>query len=1377
MNKPNRVFEPPPAALKQRLAGLTARQRALLTRRLRGNESQATGGEDSPTAITQAEPLAREAQPRVSVYPASHGQQRMWFLHYYASESPVYCVPSAYHLVGPLNHAWLEAAFATVLQRHDMLRTTFAMENDELTQRVAAESAFRLQLINLEETPAAKREAALEQCLDQETCQPFDLSAGPPFRAVLVRVSATEHALLLVLHHIISDGWSRSNFYRELAAAYTARAAGRPATVRQLPVQFADYSAWQQRWLEGGALAAQAAYWKSKLALEPEALDLPSDRPRPAVESFRGDRCSLRLDPQLTDALKARAQEEGATLFMILLAAFKVLLHRYTGRDDLIVGVPIANRQRLEVEELIGFFANTLVMRTQFAGELTFRELLRRVKDTAVEAYAHQDMPFERLVELLQVRRDASRTPLFQTTFAIQDFPAVEFLLPGIRATPRLVTTHTSKFDLSLTMERCAGGWTATAEYSTDLFDRDRMDRLLEHLHVILESVADHPAQLVSEIPILTKAERRQILVEWNRTERTHPQDPCIHHLIEAQARRTPEATAVKFAGRPLSYRALDTRADQLALHLRSLGVGPDVLVGLCVERSLEMIVAMLGILKAGGAYVPLDPQYPKERIEFILQDAAAPVLVTQRSLGFGQGVAHRVYVDEAIPPSPAASGESGVAPTNLAYLIYTSGSTGKPKGVAIEHRNTVSFLHWMRDSFSDEEMSGVLASTSICFDLSVFEIFGPLSWGGRVLLVKNALDLWSPHAPRDVTLINTVPSVLAELLRDRGLPPSIRTVNLAGEPLRQSLVDAVFQKTAVKDVNDLYGPSETTTYSTWARRRPGGVENVGRPIANTQIYVLDGNGQPVPVGVPGELYIGGVGVARGYWRRPELTAERFVPDRFSSRPGGRLFKTGDRARWLADGNLALQGRADGQVKLRGFRIELGEVETTLRAQPEIREAAVIVREDTPGNPQLVAYLDAHGGAKPDLSAIRARLATILPEYMLPSVCVWLDQLPMTPNGKVDRKAMPAPEISANGPSGGSDQPANLLELELIRLWRRLFQREAIGRHDDFFDLGGHSLLAARLTTEIEKLLGCKLPIAALFQSPTVESLARRLAEANWVPPWSSLVPLQPLGDKPPFFLVHGYGGDVFIFLGLAQSLAPDQPAYGLQAVGLDGKSARHTTVEDMAAHYIQEMRAVQPDGPYYLGGYSMGGLIAFEMAQQLQRLGQRVALLALFDTMPVCIIPWTVYGRAMASYLRGRGIHHWRRWRDLPNRNRLGYFRGRWTALQFWIARNRTKAPVTTDAPPKTAQPPRVPGFADYYQALATAYRLRPYPGRVDMFLSADATPHWVSCWPRLVPGGVTFHRLQGRHLQLLTPDYLPELTNALRAVLHHTQRQGSVP
>jgi amino acid adenylation domain-containing protein len=1371
-------------ALKQRLAGLSADQRALLVRRLGEEKSEAASSSEAH-AIPRARPLRVEEHPRVAVYPASHGQQRMWFLHHYAPESPVYCVPSAFHLAGSLNVAWLEAAFSAVIQRHDMLRTTFSMENGTLFQGVASHSAFQLQQLNLETTPADVRRAGAERCIEEAACLPFDLTSGPPFRAVLVRLQPTEHVLLLVLHHIIADGWSRSNFYCELSAAYEALATGR-GPKRELPVQFADYSAWQKDWLESGALEAQTTYWKTKLAGEPEPLDLPSDRARPATESFRGGRCSRRLDSRLTAALQTRAQEEGATLFMILLAAFKTLLHRYTGHDDLIVGVPIANRQHVQVEGLIGFFANTLVMRTTFASDLTFRELLRRVKQTAVEAYSNQDIPFERLVELLHVRRDASRTPLFQASFALQDYPEVQFLLPGLQTSPWFVTTRTSKFDFGMAVERSVDGWTATVEYSTDLFDADRVERMLEHWRVILENAVAKPAQRVAEIPLLTAAEVDRLLVEWNRTERDYPRDKCVHHLFEEQVERTPEAVAVVFGVQSLTYRDLNVKANRLAHHLRSLGVGPGELVGLRVERSFEMVIGLLGILKAGGAYWALEENLPEERLRLLLADARPRVLLVRRtSSDSTAAIGPIAVIEDLLESSPQATVSAAPASQAVdpAYVNYTSGSSGQPKGVLVPHRGVARLVKGA-DYVSLTEDETLLHLSPLSFDASTFELWGALLNGGRVVLLSPGQpslgEIGEAIRQHGVTTLWLTASLFHLMVDERlnDLKP-LRQLLAGGDVLSpQHVLKAHRALPGCRIING-YGPTENTTftccYTVADERALAPSVPIGRPIANTRVYVLDASLQPVPVGVPGELYAGGDGVACGYLNQPQLTAERFIPDPFNSRAGARLYRTGDLVRWRPDGNLEFLRRLDSQVKIRGFRVELGEIETVLREAVGVREAVVSLREDAVGEKQLVAYVVASGNKGPDEPGLKAALKAKLSDYMIPVHVEFLSTLPLTPSGKVDRRALPKPTLAAAGSSGEMMPSRNLLELELIRLWRRLFQREGIGRQDNFFDLGGHSLLAARLAAEIDKLLGCKLPIEALFQSPTVESLTRRLTEENWAPPWNSLVPLQPQGAKPPFFFVHGWGGDVYGFLGLAQLLAPDQPAYGIQAVGLDGRSARHTTIENMAAHYVQEIRSFQPEGPYCLGGYSMGGLIAFEMAQQLHRLGQRVALLVLFDTMPICLIPWTVYGRAMASYLPGRCVFHLRRSWEMPSRDRLDYFRGRWAALQFWIARNRSKPAVVTAPPPKDSHPPQVPGFADYYHALASAYRLYRYPGSADIFVSDDAKPQWVSFWRHLVRGGVSFHRVPGTHLQLLTPGFLPVLAKALRTALERAQQNAN--
>lgn len=1088
-----------PSDLKGRLASLSPAQRALLTKRL------AAGPAAAPVRYQPMEPAIPvrtettsspcEHARQVADYPASLGQHRMWFLHEYAEAVPVYVIPSSFHLAGPLDPEVLAQAVADVVRCHDTLRTTFVQNGTELFQRVAAEHEFKWSVRDFEALTEAARPAAVRRFLQELTWEKFHLAAEPGFRVALARLGPQEHVLCFILHHIISDGWSRSNLWRDLATCYAARASGEPSLLAPLPVQFVDFTAWQQRQLSQGALRKQADYWTTQIAGDLVPLDLPSDRPRPALESFKGARVSVHLDPQLTAKLTVQAREQGATFFMILLAGFKTLLHRYSGCDDLLVGVPIANRQRVEVEGLIGFFANTLVMRTSLAGEPTFRELLSRVKETAVQAYAHQDMPFDQLVEMLQVRRHAGATPVFQVSFALQDFPAVSPELPRIRAEPWPVETHTAKFDLSFTVENTAAGWQVTAEYSTDLFDAERIERMLGHWFVILESIVRDPDQRLEHIPLLTEPERQQLLVEWNRTHLAYPQDKCISDLFNDQVARTPDAVAIICASQSLTYRELSDRAGQLAGHLAALGVGPDVLVGLCVERSAEMIVAMMGILMAGGAYLPLDPQYPTERLNFILKDSRAKIVIADEALipllGQLDSSCSVVMTGAGAPsanPFPCSPG----GPASLAYVIYTSGSTGTPKGVAVEQSSVVSFLHWVRESFTDDELSGVLAVTSICFDISVFEIFGPLCWGGKLLLAADALHGVPDETWSQVRLINTVPSLIESWIGTRSCPPSLIAVNLAGEFLKPSLVDAIYRQWSVGRVNDLYGPTEATVYSTWTTRQPNMPASIGKPIANTEVYILDSNLNPVPCGLPGDLFLAGAGIARGYLHRPELTAERFIPHPFSADAQARLYRTGDLARFTSAGTLEYLGRSDHQVKLRGFRIELGEIETVLETHPDLRAAAVHVRQAAEDS-SLTAYLVVREGAALESSKLRSWLQQRLPEHMVPSHFLALPALPLTANGKVDRNALEALEVDELAIDTAYAPPRNDLQAMLADAWQAALRRDRVGLDDNIFHLGGHSLLAVVVCSKVKQLLGIEIPLRWIFDYPTIESLSQQI--------------------------------------------------------------------------------------------------------------------------------------------------------------------------------------------------------------------------------------------------------------------------------------------
>jgi amino acid adenylation domain-containing protein len=1323
--------------------------------------------------------------PRTHPLPLSFAQQRVWFLDRLLPGKGTYNSSSLWRLNGGLNFEALRRSLETLVARHETLRTTFVAKDGEPVQVIGAPATVALPLTDLSALAPAEREGRAQELSQAQASQPFDLEKGPLLRARLLRLAAEEHLLLLTLHHIACDGWSMGILWRELSSAYASWANGRAPELPPLPIQYADYAVWQRERLQGQELERQLTYWKGKLAgLSP--LELPTDRPRPAVASYQGGQLVFDLPAALTEGLKELSRREGATLFMTLVGAFQVLLYRYSGQEDIAVGTPMAGRGSTELEGLIGFLANTLVLRTDLAGNPTFTELLARVRENALDAYTHQDLPFEKLVEELAPSRDLSRNPLFQVMFVLQNAPGAGLSLPEVQASRVRLAGQGAKFDLTLSVNETATGLRGSWEYSSDLFDTVTIERMAGHFKTLLEGIVAHGQQRIGQLPLLSPAERDQLLVQWNDTAADYPQDRCLQQLFEEQAARTPEAVAVVFEAQRLTYAQLNERANQLAHHLVSLGVGPEVLVGICLERSLELVVGLLGILKAGGAYVPLDPAYPRERLAFMLQDTAAPVLLTQEGL-LGQLPKYEgrtLCLDRDWPAMAKHPVDNPIVRTtseSLVYVLYTSGSTGKPKGVMIEHRSLVNFLHWLQHTFPISSADRVLQITPTSFDISVVELFWPL-------LAAAAMDIARPGAhrvgnelielieQRETTILQVVPSILSTATEEQGLTKlkSLRRVFTAGEALGSELMQRFYSQSAAELI-DAYGPTETTVYSTFwrcQRDRAGAVVPIGRPIANTQIYILNEQREPVPVGVPGELYIGGTGLARGYLNRPELTAEKFVPDPLSARSGARLYRTGDLARYLPDGKIEFLGRIDHQVKLRGLRIELGEIEAVLAEHPAVRHAVVLVREDAPGDKRLVAYMVQTDPSADCAEALRAFLRERLPDYMVPSAYVLLDRLPLTPNGKLDRKALPAPESGTGKILGDQDQPATRLELELVHIWQRLFNRQGIGRFDNFFDLGGHSLLAVRLVAEIEKLLGHKLPIITLFHSPTIELLARRLSEKEWMPRWSSLVPLQPLGDKPPFYLTHGWGGWVYGFLPLAQYLSPDQPTYGLQAVGLDGEAPRHTSIETMAAHYVREIVAFQPHGPYYLAGYSMGGLIAYEMAQRLHEQGHRVALLALLDTVPLGGVSWRIYGRVMLCYLSGRFVFHLRRCWRMPNQDRLKFLLNLRSILRYWSAQNRSK-PVNLIAPPAVGitQAPEVAGFKDYYQALASAYRVQSYPGTVDVFVSEDAPPHWVACWPYLARGGASFHPTPGKHLQLFSSDYLPLVAKTLRTVLQGAQ------
>ncbi|MEP6769656.1 MAG: amino acid adenylation domain-containing protein, partial [Acidobacteriota bacterium] len=1182
-----------------------------------GTAIDAKGKEDAPPAkAPPASTPSRRIAPRPNrgaPAPLSYAQQRLWLLDRLEPGLPAYNIPRAFRLRGLLDVDSLFRALATIQARHDVLRGAFAMTEGGPVRMVVSPAPSTPAVVDLSRVPEEGREKAVRHAVEEAARSRFDLARGPLLKASLFQLGAKDHVLLVNVHHVAFDGWSVPIFDRELGTLYAAYRAGRESTLAPLPVQYADFAVWQREWLSGTVLEKQLSYWKGKLRGAPPVLALPASRPRPAVQTYRGATEKAAIPRPVASALRSIGHREGATLFMTLLAAFQVLMQRQSGQDDVVVGSPVAGRTRSDIEGLIGFFVNTLVFRTDLSGDPTFRELLGRVREVAIEAYGHQDVPFERIVEELNPERALSQSPIFQVMMSLHNTGDVRLDLEGLTVALFPVESGTSKFDLAATFEDTGAEIIAWFQFDTDLFDAAAVRAMLSQLGLLLSAIAEDPDRRLSQLPILTESERHRILVEWNDTAAEYPGDSTIHGLFERQAERTPDAVAVRDGVHEIRFRDLNRRANRLAHFLRSRGVGPEVAVGVCMERTARTPEALMAVLKAGGAYVPLDPSYPAERLAFMLRDSDARVLLTQQSLAarFPAGQAEVVVLDSLpdLRDEPDTNPPGGARAESLAYVIYTSGSTGTPKGVEAIHRACVNRFAWMWTAYPFAPGEVCAQKTALSFVDSVWEIFGPLLQGIplAVLSEEAARDprlLVEELAKDRVTRIVLVPSLLRAVL-DSGTDlarklPRLRFWISSGEALPSDLATRFRRALPDAVLLNLYGSSEVcadVTFYDARREHADPVVPIGRPISNTQIYILDANRQPVPAGVAGEIYVGGHGLARGYRRRPELTAERFLPDPFRRAPGARLFRTGDRGRFLADGRIEYLGRTDQQVKLRGRRIELGEIEASLAEHPAIRQAAVAMREDQPGEARLVAYVvpDSKAGAGGP-AEWRGFLARRLPEFMVPSAFVILDALPLTPSGKIDRTALPAPDALRPDLDTLFVAPRGPVESRIAAIWGEILGIERVGVHENFFDLGGHSLLAVRLVASLEKEFGRQVALATVFRAPTVAELAgmfrERRKSARRTP---SLVSIQPKGTRPPFFCVAAATGIVH-YRGLAVLLGPDQPFYGLQSQGLDGARAPYESVEEMAAHYVREIREAQPEGPYYLGGYSFGGKVAFEM-------------------------------------------------------------------------------------------------------------------------------------------------------------------------------------
>ena len=1303
--------------------------------------------------------------------PLSFAQEQIWLHCQFAKD--LYNESVTVYRKGALDVQALRRSLAEVVRRHEAWRTTFKVIEGQPVQIVGAPFEPNLEVFDLRHLKADRRESEALRLGRERARAPFDMERGPLLRAMLVQFGDEEYRLYLFLHHIIFDGFSVYNvFLPELVAVYKSLLAGQASPLGDLPLQYADFAQWQRSSLDEAQIKESRSYWSSQLDGEIPVLELPTDHPRPPLQSFRGAMHRFAFPKNLSDRLHQLANREHTSFFTTILACFAALLRRYSGQEDFVLGTVTSGRKRRELESLLGCFQNPLALRLKLAGDPTFRELLTHAREVTLSALSHDNAPFERLVKELSVRRDTSRNPVFPVMFSL--VPPTPTFEEGWDLNQLDLEIGTAKFDLDLELDDRPAGLQGRFVYCTDLFDAATIERMVGHFQTMLEAIAADPEQKISELPMLSAAERGQF-AEWNATETEYPRELCMHELVEGQVGRTPDASAVEHGSLSLTYRELNHRANQLAHFLRKRGIGPESKVGICLRRSLELPVALLAVLKSGAACVPLDPAYPKERLTYMLEDSQTSLVLTQPGLlaEVTDFAAEVVNLDAEWKLFAGESHEnvgSGVRPENLAYIIYTSGSTGKPRGVLLTHGGLVNHNVAAAKLFGITPADRMAQFASISFDIAVEEIFPTWIAGGALVVREEDASLavgdflrWVDE--KRVTALDLPTAYWHELVRELSesaltLPKSLRIVIVGGEKASSAAL-TTWRKIAGSRVRwvNTYGPTETsvivTSFEPKASEEIPAVLPIGRPIANTRIYILSKNLQPLPVGIAGDLYVAGPGLARGYLNRPEITAEKFIPDPFSKEPEARMYKTGDLARYLASGEIEFAGRTDDQVKIRGYRVELEEIEAVLGSHPGVREVVVMARENASGEKSLAAYAVPSREQVPTTSELRSFLKQKLPHYMVPAAFVLLEAMPKTPNGKVDKRALPAPKASDFAETQEYVAPTDELETQLIKIWETVLDKNPIGIRDNFFELGGHSLLAARLMHRIEQSLGQRLPLAALLQAPTVEQLSALLRQEKWSSSWSSLVAIQPEGSRPPFFCVHGVGGNVVGFRDLARHLGADQPFYALQPQGLDGKRECLTSIPEMAERYMQEIRRVQPEGPYRIGGYSFGGLVAYEMAQQLEARGEEVALLALFDTYP---------GKMESRGSQLKNLF------SLPLKEQASFVLKKGTFVAMTL-RKRLELRML---------PRALRNVRQACSKAAGAYEVQPYSGRVTLFRvkekSVGSLNDPYAIWWRVAAAGVDLREISGDHLSLLKEPQVRFLGEELADCLAQSAHERSL-
>ncbi|MGD0737146.1 MAG: amino acid adenylation domain-containing protein [Terracidiphilus sp.] len=1278
--------------------------------------------------------------------PLSFSQERIWFLEQYEPGGTLFNLPASIQLQGQLDGNIIERALNEIVKRHESLRTTFALDNGRPVQAIAQALQIPLPVVDFSEVPADSQHVRALELLAEESKRTFDLVTGPLIRATLVRLRDDFHLLLVIIHQIASDAQSMAVFHRELRTLIEEFSQGHLSPLPALKIHYADFSIWQRDRMQGEALTSLLMYWRQALAgLDFAPLELPGARSRPPLPSYQAATRSFSLGESLSDQIGSMAHSLELTPFVILFAAFNALLFRYTRKAALVVGFRAANRNHIGLSALIGLFANSLPIQTRFSARTSFRDLLAAVHERTLAALAHQDLPFEKLVEELQPARNLNFNPIFQVMFDLEESPREA-------DRPMDLISQMSQYDLSLSMRYDGSQFVGDMKYSADLLDEAAIGRIIGHFKTLLSGMVRYPERPITELDIMPEPERDLVLNEFNQTAMEFPREATLSERFEAQARTSPNAPAAVIENDILTYSELNRKANSLARQLRKLDVGPETIVAICTEGSLEMVIGILGVLKAGGAYLPIDPGYPHGRIAYMIADAGVRIVLTQKALRDVVDVLAPVVIalddEREIGDSDGSDLKPTAKPDSAAYVIYTSGSTGRPKGVLIEHRSAVSLIECLRHRFSIGPGSQVLQFASFSFDVSVREVFESLLTGATLHLARRS-DMASGEPllrlmkERRITTVTLAPSVWAHL-PDADLP-DLKTAIAGGEALSMAVVD---RWASSRNFFNAYGPTETTVASSVAQCFPGMRPTIGPPLANTRYYVVDENMQPCVIGSTGELLIGGIGLARGYIGLPELTAEKFIPDPFSQDACARVYRTGDLVRLLPNGEIDYLGRMDKQVKIRGFRIELGEIETVLMESPDVAAATVAAVPDRMGDKRLVAYLvSSNPEVTVPLEAIRAHVASKLPHYMLPRNFVVLDRLPLTPAGKVDVGALPLLEDVNRG--RGHEEPQTHVERILAEIWREILNLDAISLDDDFFEVGGNSLAAARLFATIEKRLGAKLPLASLFKTPTLRQLAAMVAshqvqDRDDSGGWSPLITIRATGQRPPLFLVHALDGNVWYCNLLNAHMPADQPVYGFQSAGLKDNRAAAATIEEMAMTYVASMRSVQPRGPYYIGGLSAGGVVAYEMAQQLVRMGEQVGGIILLDS---------AMGEPVGSLLRRR--QHRRAaeratrmafWNliDLKRSGLKTFLANKLDGMsrRFQILVLRKKAKSGSSSPSLNMK--------DAFMKALYDYKPKPYAGRAILFQPAKSVSIYLdaaSQWRDLISSGFRIVKMEGDH------------------------------